>query len=170
MVPTNLLGTYASALHMTQGFLFFDLGDLTHLPALNELWGFFPSIFFPLPQSWSLILHTCSLIMQSITQTIPMQISGSLYLCNFLFSGTLPCKFRQPQSPEFLVLSPQIQWDHCVLPMFPLPTPKFRNASSLNSRTIIKFIWYVFLLLRVVVLCFLFSNIWKKLFSYIHTK
>lgn len=102
MVPTNLLGTYASALHMTQGFLFFDLRDLTRLPALNELWGFFPSIFFPLLQSWSLILHTCSLIMQSITQTIPMQTSGSLYPCNFLFSGTLPCKFRQPQSPWIL--------------------------------------------------------------------
>lgn len=95
-----------------------------------------------------------------------MQIFGSHSLCNFLFSGTLPCKFHHLNLPELPLLSSQIQWDYCALPVFPLPVPEFRNASRLNSRIIIRFIWYVFLLLGVIVLRFLFSNIWKKLVLY----
>lgn len=61
--------------------------------------------------------------------------------------------------PELPFLSPQIQWDHCGLRVFPLP----ENVTSFKSRIIIRFIWYLFLLSGITVLCFLFSNIWKKL-------
>lgn len=95
-----------------------------------------------------------------------MQTFGTLSLCHFLFSGTLPCKFHHLSLPELPCLFPQIQGDCRVLPVFPLPVPKFRNASRLSSGTIIRFIWCIFLLRGVIVLCFLFSSIWKKLVLY----
>lgn len=54
--------------------------------------------------SWCLTTHMQNWILCQRLKGPPMQISGALFLCNSLLSGTVPCKFKPPWLLQTLML------------------------------------------------------------------